>query len=65
MSAPSQSLLELEQAAAEEGRRYGCEQLRQLLQAIADEQGALCPSSGERLKMRGSDLYPLSRRWGN
>jgi hypothetical protein len=50
MSALSQSLLELEQAAADEGRRYGCEQLRQQLQAIADEQGALCPSSQERLE---------------
>ena len=40
----------MEQAAAQEGRRYGCEQLRQRLQAIADEQGALCPSSAERLQ---------------
>ena len=40
----------MEQAAAHEGRRYGCEQLRQRLQAIADAQGALCPSSGERLE---------------
>jgi len=44
------ALLELEQAAAEEGRRHGCERLRQRLQVIADEQGALCPSSGERLE---------------
>jgi hypothetical protein len=50
MSAGDPSLLELEQAAAEAGRRYGCEQLRQRLQAIVDEQGALCPSSGERLE---------------
>lgn len=50
MSVPGPSLLELEQAAAEEGRRYGCEQLRRRLQSIADEQGALCPSSGERLE---------------
>jgi hypothetical protein len=49
MSVPGHSLLELEEAAAEAGRRYGCEQLRQQLQAIADEPGALCPSSGERL----------------
>lgn len=50
MSGPHPSLLELEQAPAEEGRRYGGEQLRQRLQAIADEQGACCPSSGERLE---------------
>ncbi len=50
MNASDASLLELEQAAAEEGRRYGCEQLRQRLQAIADAQGSLCPSSAERLE---------------
>jgi len=49
MSALGPSLLELEQVAAEEGRRYGREQLRLRLQAMADEQGGLCPSSGERL----------------
>src|SRR5439155_13725338 len=50
VSARHPSLLELEQVAAEEARRYGCEQLRQRLQAIVDEQGAICPSSGERLE---------------
>jgi hypothetical protein len=49
----------LEQAAAEQGRRYGCEQLRQQLQAIADEQGALCPSSGERLQDARFRSLPL------
>src|SRR5207249_11109165 len=43
VSARHPSLLELEQVAAEEARRYGCEQLRQRLQAIVDEQGAICP----------------------
>ncbi len=59
MSARHPSLLELEQAAAEEGRRHGCEQLRQRLQAIADEQGALCPSSGERLEEARFRPLPL------
>jgi len=53
------SLLELEQAAAEEARRYGCEQLRQRLQAIVDEQGAVCPSSGERLEEARFRPLPL------
>jgi hypothetical protein len=64
MSALSQSLLELEQAAADEGRRYGCEQLRQRLQAIADEQGALCPSSGERLEDARFRPLPLMTTLG-
>jgi hypothetical protein len=64
MSALSASLLELEQAAAEEGRRYGCEQLRQRLQAIADEQGPLCPSSGERLEEARFRPLPLMTTLG-
>jgi len=59
MSAGPSSLLELEQAAAQEGRRYGCEQLRQRLQAIADEQGSLCQSSGERLEEARFRPLPL------
>lgn len=50
MSAPAHGLIDLEEQAAEEGRHYGCQKLRERLQAIADEQGALCPSSGERLE---------------
>lgn len=59
MSGCGPSLLELEQAAAQEGRRYGCEQLRLRLQAIADEQGAVCPSSGERLEDARFRALPL------
>lgn len=44
------SLIELERQAAEEGRQYGREKLRQRLQAIADEQGLVCPGSGEHLQ---------------
>ena len=40
----------LEQEAAEEGRRHGREWLRQRLQQIAQEQGSVCPSSGQRLQ---------------
>jgi DNA-binding CsgD family transcriptional regulator len=43
-------LIELEREAAEEGRQYGREKLRQRLQAIADEQGLICPGSGEHLQ---------------
>jgi hypothetical protein len=50
MSAPKSSLLALEQEAAAEGRAYGRERLRQRLQQIADEQGLVCPSSGQRLQ---------------
>jgi len=46
----SNGLIELERAAAEEGRQYGQEKLRQRLQAIADAQGLVCPSSGEHLQ---------------
>jgi len=42
--------MELERQAAEEGRQYGREKLRQRLQAIADEQGLVCPGSGEHLQ---------------
>jgi hypothetical protein len=41
--------MELECEAAEQGRQYGREKLRQRLQAIADEQGLVCPASAEPL----------------
>ena len=50
MSAARTSLIALERQAAEEGRQYGREKLRQRLQAIADEQGLVCPGSGEHLQ---------------
>ena len=50
MSAAKTCLIELEREAAEEGRRYGREKLRQRLQAIADEQGLVCPGSQEHLQ---------------
>lgn len=50
MSAMRNGLLELEREAAEEGRQYGQEKLRQRLQAIADAQGLVCPGSGEHLQ---------------
>lgn len=40
----------MEREAAAEGRQYGRERLRQRLQAIADEQGLVCPGSGEHLQ---------------
>ena len=50
MSAAAPSLMELEREAAEQGRQYGRENLRQRLQVIADEQGLICPGSGEHLQ---------------
>ena len=50
MSAANDCLMELEREAAEEGRQYGAEKLRQRLQAIADAQGLVCPGSGEHLQ---------------
>lgn len=64
MRAASPSLLELEKAAAEEGRRYGREQLRQRLQQIAQEQGSVCPSSGQRLQDACFRDLPLNTTLG-
>jgi hypothetical protein len=50
MNGAKDCLLELERQAAEEGRQYGREKLRQRLQAIADEQGLLCGEAGEHLR---------------
>jgi hypothetical protein len=50
MSVAPPSLMELEREAAEQGRQYGREKLRQRLQIIADEQGLICPGSGEHLQ---------------
>ena len=50
MSATRNCLIELEREAAEQGRQYGQEKLRQRLQAIADAQGLVCPGSGEHLQ---------------
>lgn len=50
MSVDRSCLIELERQAAEEGRQYGREKLRQRLQAIAQEQGLICPGSGEHLQ---------------
>src|SRR5882724_6122211 len=50
MSATRDCLMELEREAAEQGRQYGQEKLRQRLQAIADAQGLVCPGSGEHLQ---------------
>lgn len=50
MSAVHPGLIALEREAAEQGRQYGREKLRQRLQAIADEQGLVCPGSGEHLR---------------
>lgn len=50
MSATRNGLRELEREAAEQGRQYGREKLRQRLQAIADAQGLVCPGSGEHLQ---------------
>jgi hypothetical protein len=49
MSASAHPLLELEKQAAEEGRGYGRERLRERLQQIADQQGSASPGSGQRL----------------
>lgn len=59
MSRAIDDLAALEEQAAEEARQYGREKLRQRLQAIADEQGALCPSSGERLENARFRNLPL------
>lgn len=59
MSAARDSLLELEREAAAEGRQYGREKLRQRLQAIAQEQGSVCPGSGEHLKEARFRYVPL------
>jgi hypothetical protein len=59
MSAARPSLIELERQAAEEGRQYGREKLRQRLQAIADEQGLVCPGSGEHLQNARFRHLPL------
>jgi len=50
MSASTNCLMELERQAAEQGRQYGREMLRQRLQAIAQAQGLVCPGSGEHLQ---------------
>ena len=50
MSAANDCLMALEREAAEQGRQYGREKLRQRLQAIADAQGLVCPGSGEHLQ---------------
>jgi hypothetical protein len=50
MSATKNPLIDLEREAAEQGRQYGREKLRQRLQAIADAQGLVCPGSGEHLQ---------------
>jgi hypothetical protein len=50
MSASTNCLIELEREAAEQGRQYGREKLRQRLQAIAQTQGLVCPGSGEHLQ---------------
>ena len=59
MSAANDCLMELERQAAEEGRQYGREKLRQRLQAIADAQGLVCPGSGERLQNARFRNLPL------
>ena len=50
MKAGRKALIELEQQAAEEGRQYGREKMRQRLQAIADEVGLVCPAYGQHLQ---------------
>jgi Uncharacterised protein family (UPF0236) len=50
MSAITNPLMELEKQAAEEGRCYGRERLRERLQQIADQQGSVSPRSSLRLK---------------
>jgi len=64
MSAARTSLIELERQAAEEGRQYGCEQLRRRLQAIADEQGLVCPGSGDHLQNARYRNLPLTTTLG-
>ncbi len=50
MNASANPLWELEKQAAEEGRSYGRERLRERLQQIADRQGSVSPRSGQRLQ---------------
>lgn len=50
MSATRDNLMELEREAAEAGRQYGREKLRQRLQEIADAQGSTLPDSGVALQ---------------
>jgi Uncharacterised protein family (UPF0236) len=64
MSAANNSLMALEQEAAEEGRRYGREQLRKRLQQITEDQGSVCPSSGERLQDACYRNLPLKTTLG-
>jgi hypothetical protein len=58
-------LIELERQAAEEGRQYGREKLRQRLQAIAQEQGLVCPGSGEHLQEARFRNVPLITTLGS
>jgi hypothetical protein len=64
MSAATNPLLELEKQAAEEGRGYGRERLRQRLQQIADQQGSVSPRSSLRLKDAGFRDLPLDTTLG-
>jgi hypothetical protein len=64
MSVARTSLMELEREAAEEGRQYGREQLRRRLQAIADEQGLVCPGSGDHLQNARFRNLPLTTTLG-
>jgi hypothetical protein len=59
VSAAKDGLMELERQAAEEGRQYGREKLRHRLQAIADDQGLVCPDSGEHLQNARFRNLPL------
>jgi hypothetical protein len=56
--------MELERQAAEEGRQYAREKLRQRLQAIADGQGLVCPTSGEHLRDARFRTLPLNTTVG-
>jgi hypothetical protein len=64
MSAANHCLIELEREAAEQGRQYGREKLRQRLQAIAEEQGLICPGSGEHLRDARFRNLPLNTTLG-
>ena len=44
------SLLEMEQEAEAQGREWQRQQLQKRLQQVADEQGAVCPDTGEALQ---------------
>ena len=63
MSVAPPSLMELEREAAEQGRQYGRERLRQHLQVIADEQGLICPGSGRHCRTRASAICRSSPPW--